>query len=288
MGMASVINDVLNRVCLDAQLLPVATHEVTAACAQLKNLQLTATDLIVQDRGYHSYRMFAAIAQANAHFVIRCKSKSGMRIADDMLAGHGSSDRITTIAMPEHLKNKPEYQGLPTSLRVRFVRVRLKDGSYEVLATSVLSRKRLSRADLKELYHLRWGIETLYGIMKTRLGLQNFSGYSEDAILQDFHATILLTGLETILTMGAEEYLSKQTGGHPKKVNKAVSFNAIKDRAFELFMSDTIPADEATEELTRLFLTNPTLVRKDRKPPRKVHPDNKVLDWYKRRRKITA
>jgi hypothetical protein len=288
MALASVFYDLLNHVSLNAKLLPVAIHEVSAACAQLKELKLTDTDLVVQDRGYHSYRMFSAIVQARANFVVRCKSKSGMQVVDDMLAGHSSDDRITTITMPEHLKDKLEYQGLAPSIKVRFVRIKLSNGSYEVLATSVLNRKKLSIDNLSEIYHMRWGSETFYGILKTRLGLENFSGYSEDAILQDFHATILLSGLETILTMDAEEHLSKQTAGYPKKVNKAVSFNAIKERAFELFMSDTIPADEASEELTRLFLTSPTLVRKDRNPPRKVHPNNKVLDWYKRRRKITA
>jgi hypothetical protein len=286
MALSSVVYDVLNRIALDARLLPVATHEVTAAVAQLKDMQLGPKDLVIEDRGYHSYRMMAAIVQTGSHFLIRCKRNSGMRVADDMLAGNGGSERIETIIMPAHLAKRQEYQGLPTTLRVRFVRVKLKDGSAEVLATSVLSRSKLTREDCKQLYHLRWGIETFYGILKTRLGLENFSGYSVEAIQQDFHAAVLLTGLESILTGQAAGYLARQKGGHPKQVNKAVSFNAIKEHAFALFMSDHIPSEQATEELTRLFLTSPTLSRKDRNPPRNRHPDNKVLDWYKRKRKI--
>jgi hypothetical protein len=292
MALASVYYDVLNHVALDARLFPVATHEVVAASDQLQSeslaSQLTGDNLIVKDRGYHSYRMLAVLSGAKAQFLVRCKRGSGMRVADDMLKGNGSSDRIATITLPAHLAGRPEYQRLPKSLKLRFVRIKLKDGSNEVLVTSVLDPCRLSRTDLKALYYLRWGIETFYGILKTRLGLENFSGYSVEAIQQDFHAAVLLTGLESILTRDAETMLAKQTGGYPKKVNKAVSFSAIKERAFELFMSDTISADAATEELTRLFLTSPTLIRKDRSPPRKRHPDNKVLDWYKRKRKITC
>ena len=104
------------------------------------------------------------------------------------------------------------------------------------------------------MYYLRWGIETFYGILKTRLGLENFSGYSPEAVRQDFFATIFLTGVESILTEDAEKQLNQQHSGHPKKVNKAVSFNAIKNRAFELFMSDA-PEEQTLEELTALFRT---------------------------------
>ncbi len=290
MALASVFYDVLNRVGLDAQLLPVATHEVTAAIAQLQGDsflagQLTPDDLIVQDRGYHSYRMLAVLAQTPAQFVVRAKRSSGMRVVDDMLTGGGSNDRIETVHLPEHLAERLGYQGLPTSLKLRFARIVLPDGSHEVLITSVLNKTKLSLADLKQLYRLRWGIETFFGILKNRLGLVNFSGYSVEAVRQDFFVTVFLGGVESIFIEDAETNLAKQRGGHPKKVNKAVSFNAIKDRAWELFTS-TAPRDQVIAELEALFLTSPTLIRKDRNPPRKRHPDNKVLDFYKRKRKV--
>lgn len=288
MALASVFYDALNRVSLDAHLLPVATHEVTAAISQLQGSflasQLTKDDLIVQDRGYHSYRMLGALSRTKAQFVVRGKRNSGMRVVDDMLNGGGSDDRIETVTLPEHLAERPEFQGLPAKLKLRFVRVRLKDGTIEVLVTSVLDPERLSVADLKELYYLRWGIETFYGILKNRLTLENFSGLSVEAIRQDFFMTVFLGGVESIFIEDAEDTLARQQGGHPKKVNKAVSFNAIKDRAWELFAS-TAPRVRVIEELEALFLTNPTLIRKDRNPPRKRHPDNKVLDWYRRKRK---
>lgn len=287
-ALASVCWDVLNRVAVDARLLPVKTHETTAAVDQLDALCqadiLSAADLVIEDRGYDCYRMMAAIRRTGAHFLIRCKRHSGMKVADEMLAGNGPDEQIVTIPMPEHLANREEYQGLPTSLSVRFVRVVLDNGTVEVLATSVLDDQQLTADDLRELYWLRWGIETFYGLLKTRLNLENFSGYSVEAIRQDFFATIFLCGVESIFTMDAEETLAKKKAGHPKKVNKAVSFNAIKSHAFELFYSNK-PIDQIMRKLDALFLMNPTLVRKDREIPRAVHPDGKVLSWYKRKRK---
>lgn len=296
MALASVCYDVLNRIALDAVLMPVKTHEVRAAIAHLHpkqwnpdfvitGLTFGPSDLFVEDRGYHSYPMMAVIAQTGAHFLIRCKQGSGMEGVDAMLRGKGADEQVVTVRLSAYLTKRQEYQGLPAELTVRFVRVILDNGTIEVLATSVLDATILSRDELKELYYLRWGIETFYGICKTRLSLENFSGYSVEAIMQDFFATVFLTGVETIFTADAEETLAGQKGGKPKKVNKAVSFNVIKEQAFTIFYDKAKPNEQRLEQLTRLFLTSPTVIRKDRKPPRKRHSDNKVLDWYKRKRK---
>jgi hypothetical protein len=111
-------------------------------------------------------------------------------------------------------------------------------------------------------------------------------GFSVEAIRQDFFMAVFLGGVESIFIEDAEDTLAKRKGGHPKKVNKAVSFNAIKDRAWELF-SSAEPREQVVEQLEALFLSNPTLIRKDRNPPRRRHPYNKVLDFSKWKRKIT-
>lgn len=60
------------------------------------------------------------------------------------------------------------------------------------LRLDLVSECRLFRTVLP----LRWGIETFYGLLKTRLGLGNFSGTGAEAVSQDFYATVYLTGLE--------------------------------------------------------------------------------------------
>ncbi|WP_408610393.1 transposase [Beggiatoa alba] len=59
-------------------------------------------------------------------------------------------------------------------------------------------------ADFKELYRLRWGIETFFGLLKTRLGLENFTGKSAESVYQDFYSTVYLTGVESILTESSQ------------------------------------------------------------------------------------
>lgn len=291
-ALGSILYDVMNRVVLHSLLLPCKTYEVNAARDHLAATKLTAKDLILYDRGYHSFLTMASTLKAGANFLIRCKRASGMKVVDEMLDGKGGDDRIETITMTREMSNKLLLENggivdesLPSELRVRFVRITLKNGDYEVLATSVLSREILSVADLAWLYYMRWGIETFYGVIKTRLGLENFSGYSEEAVRQDFFSTVFLCGLESIFILETEGELQKQKGGKAKKVNKAVSFNAIKNSAFELFISDR-PIDEILEKLTELFTTSPTIVRPDRNPPRKKPSNRKVLYWWQKKRKI--
>lgn len=281
-ALASVLYDVLNRVSLDAVLAPAHSYEVELAAGHLKHTK--TSDLVIYDRGYCSFRMLALATQASSEFLIRCHRNS-FRVANAMLDGDGPDDVNCEITANQKFLKNPENKGLPRTVTVRFVRVTLNNGEYEVLATSLLDQQAYPAADFKELYYLRWGIETFYGILKTRLTLENFSGYSVDAIRQDFFATIFLTGAETILTEDAEEGLAKQRGGQPKKVNKAVSFNLIKEHAFELFYSKA-PSEQRLEELTKLFMTSPTLIRKDRELPRNNPSSHHILGFWKRQRKI--
>jgi hypothetical protein len=283
MALGSVLYDVLNRISVDARLERCDAYEVDIAKAHLTHT--TDNDLVIYDRGYCSFRMMALAKQAKGDFLIRCRSRRSFRVAEEMLAGKGPDDVTVQIKPSKNTKVKIRKEGLPTTLTVRFVRVILDTGEYEVLATSLLDQERYPLSCFKELYYLRWGIETFYGTLKTRLNLENFTGLSPEAIRQDFFATIFLTGVESILTLEAEAKLTKQKGGLPKKVNKAASFNLIKEQAFELFYAKT-PSEQRLKQLTDLFLSSPTLIRKDRKPPRIEGSSRQVLNFWKRQRKI--
>jgi hypothetical protein len=63
-----------------------------------------------------------------------------------------------------------------------------------------------------------------------------------------------------------------------------VSFHAIKDRAFDLLLSEKDTAS-IIEQLAELFLTNPAATREDRSPPRKKTSARALLDFHKRQRK---
>jgi hypothetical protein len=280
-ALASVLYDVMNRVALDATLGRAKAYEVDLAINHLAHTK--TNDLLTMDRNYPSYRMLAELNQHQRDFVIRC-SASSFTVARQMLKGEGADSQIVTLTPCAQQMPLIHKLNLAVSLTVRFVRVRLKTGEYEVLVTSLQDDFLYPTADFLELYRLRWGIETFYGLLKTRLELENFTGIGVEAIKQDFYATVFLSGLESLLTDAAQAQLDAKKTQYPQMVNRAVSFNAIKNQALDLLFGD-MPIDPLLEKLTALFLTNPCLERNHRNPPRKNSSASVLLNYQKRQKK---
>lgn len=281
-AVASVLYDVLNRIVLTAELGKATAYEVDLAVQHLEHAR--PGDLLLMDRNYPSYRMLAELSRRNLDFVIRCSSSS-FSAARKMLKGEGPASRIVRLKPAAGRMPRFRKLGLPPTLTVRFVRVLLDTGEYEVLVTSLTDERSFVPEDFKELYYLRWGVETFYGLLKTRLALENFTGIKAEAVRQDFFSTLYLSGLESVLTADAQAQLDVRVTRQPLKVNRAVSFNVIKNQALSLLLTDT-PEEQLFELLTQLFLQSPSPVRPDRSPPRKKTSARGLLSFHKRRKKI--
>jgi len=79
--------------------------------------------------------------------------------------------------------------------------------------------------------------------IETRLELKNFTGIGAKAVRQDFHATMYLSGLESLLTEAAQTLLDAKATKYPQTVNRAVSFNAIKNLTLALLLTGGLETD---------------------------------------------
>ena len=282
-AMISVCYDVLNRICLDGQIAPLKSYEVTVALKHLPGLQ--PNDVLLTDRGYASYFWWATLIAKRQLFVCRCPQQSFAAV-QAMFTGTIAS-QIVTLYAPEKNARLIRKAGLPESITLRLVRVVLDNGTIEVLATTLLDEQKYPAASFKPLYHLRWGVETYYDIVKTRLVLENFTGKTVESVKQDFFATLFITGLESILTDEAQAQLDERTvtNRHPQSVNRAVSFNAIKNNLLDLFYKEP-DIDVLLDKLTRLFLTKP-ISAQDHNKSRKRSSDGKLRRYHKYTRKIS-
>ncbi len=80
----------------------------------------------------------------------------------------------------------------------------LDSGEMEYLVTN-LPKDQATDEKLKELYHLRWGIETKYNHLKNTLDLKNLSGKDALFLKQDFFATLTIANLIAFAIIDAEE-----------------------------------------------------------------------------------
>lgn len=102
-----------------------------------------------------------------------------------MLKGEGSSDQIVQLKVHHSKSKEIEEFKLAKEIRVRFVRMLLETGEYEVLVTNLLDEVEFPTDELTYIYYLRWGVEEFYAIIKTRLTLENFSGRTAHSIYQE-------------------------------------------------------------------------------------------------------
>lgn len=276
----SVLHDLLNNIVVDATISDSKTHEINITIDEhLKEVK--EEDLIIFDRGYPSYRLFATInSKYKANYLIRMKKNMYNKYTNILFDKESDIDDITVTIKPTYkeLKEICVEENLPQEIKVRFVKVVLDDGEIEVLATSVLDENILKTEDFKELYFKRWGIETFYEIMKNRLSLENFTGTSALAIKQDFYATMFISNMEALVTYELNEELKnedKKENKYEQKVNKSVSFNTIKNYAFELLYFPDKNIDEILDKIYQQLRTNKIAIRPDRKYARPTAKESK-------------
>jgi hypothetical protein len=263
----SALTDVLNRLVIHTRLVPWQQGERSLALEHFPHLQ--PEDVSLLDRGFASYELWAQFVAHQRWFVCRCPN-STFSVINQLFARNEAGRSVVLTLRPDARKlAEIRRAGLPQALTLRLVTVRLETGALEVLATNLLDEMLYPTAQFGELYHQRWGIETFYGLVKSRLDLENFSGLSAEAIRQDLHATIFLSNLESVLIQPAQAQLRQvsEHREHPAQVNHAVSFHALKSQIIELLLSEE-PISQVLPKLHRLFLANPVANRPRRKVPR--------------------
>ena len=260
--------DVLNDIIVLSDIKPYRYGETKMAFDALES---TINDAVtIYDRNYGSYRTIALHLwqEKESKFIIRAK-ESNRWIKDFIATGNQSS--MVTIYPSKKIIEKMNEQGFrvssKTGLTVRLVRVELEK-STEVLITNLLEHEGHATSEFKDLYNLRWRIETNISVQKNILQLESFSGLSVEAVKQDFYATILITNLHSLIIKDAQITVEKtKSSKYPLLVNKNKSFGWFKLNIVKLLLADDRPYD-ILKKLHDFFIKNVIPIRKGRSFPR--------------------
>ena len=101
MALSSVLYDVLNKVTIDSMLEPIYSSE--RACAQRHFQYTNSQDLILYDRGYNAFWLYALHQQQNRKFCMRVKA-SQMKMAQKFIESNKDEQIVYLKA------NKPSIQ----------------------------------------------------------------------------------------------------------------------------------------------------------------------------------
>lgn len=210
--------DVLNRIYTDVLVQTAADYNEFRACATMIDRSKLENIILVADRGYENYNIFAHAIEKGWKFAIRVKDKNSNGIASGLnLPPNDEFDiDITQIFSKKNTKTTKNagYKWMPVNqvfdylprksdktyeLSFRIIRFPIGSNSYEIIITN-LDRNIFDVKKIKEIYHLRWGIETSFRELKYAIGLTSFHARKPDFIKQEIYARLLLYNYCELIT----------------------------------------------------------------------------------------
>lgn len=234
----NTIYDVCSRLYVDASIHSGSKNsEASAAVDFVKCLPDKFPVIIVADRGYENYNLFAHVEERLFDYVIRIKDGSSngilsgisfpeedeFDIIQNLVITRKSSGPaavnpktykyFTKAARFDFIESSkaPDYE-----IQIRFVRFKLDSGEYEVLATS-LPQDVFTAEDLKELYHMRWNIETSYLLSKWVLGMVCYHSKKAENVKQEVYADLIMYNF--VMYICAHLKPKKHGKKHPRQIN---------------------------------------------------------------------
>jgi SRSO17 transposase len=167
--------------------------------------------IYIADRGYESYNLMAHINHLNRFYVIRVKDNHNGGFArifpkpDNDEYDVEYTRKFTRKMSKEYTKRKGEYVIIRHSydmdfftpehdmykMTFRIIRFKLPNGQYESIATNLPSNE-FTWQEIKEIYNLRWGIESSFRSLKYSVELNQFHGKREEYVLQETFARLIM------------------------------------------------------------------------------------------------
>jgi len=276
----STFYDLLNEIIVDSQIATYKTAELDLAIKHLDKSK--ENDLVILDRGYPAIWLFFLLSLQGTNYVARLQ-KNFIKEADEFWDLEEESKIIEIKECPYSSKERLDKLNINFKLlKLRLVKVILDNGEMEVLATSLLDEEKYPPLIFKELYFMRWGIETNYNHLKNQIEVENFTGLSKITIEQDFFANMFIANLQSIIIKDAKEELQKESKGnkYEYKINRNLSLSYMKDRIIKLFISND---PHYYDKMVQLFKIEPVPIRDGRKFNRKASVRKKKYFINKRR-----
>lgn len=244
--------------------------------------------LVTADRGYESFNNMAHVAEKGWYFLIRAKDVGSNGILSGLdlpaldpfdVAIDLSLSRKQTNEAKELLQDRNHYRFLSSKatfdylpprsrksdplvwyhLSFRAVRFSVPDGGFEVVLTNLPADLYPPDA-IRQLYALRWGIETSFRSVKYTVGLLYFHSKKAEYIRHEIVAKLIMYNLFELITT---HVVIPKKG---RKFDYQVNFSAAVHVSRMFYRGDISPPD-LEAHLSRAIVP----IRPGRKRKRKRH-----------------
>ncbi len=273
------IFDVLNEITLWGEIYPINKSEQEIVNENINQLPVNSLSLF--DRNFPSYTLIYLLQNQEAprHFVIRCGTN--WKEVKAFLSGSKQSKIVKLNPTQEAIAQLRKYGFIiksNTQVEVKLIKVLLKTGETEILMTNLFNQN-LSVDDFRQLYAMRWGIETSFGKLKNQLQTEIFSGHRVVCIKQDFYASIFIMNLQSMIKKQCEPFVLEISSKRKYKyqINNNISWAKMKNKIVKLFLENN--PEEILLTLQNTFIKNLEPIRPNRSLPR-IRKSKKLRGKY--------
>ena len=202
----SIAYDVLNDFIIDAAFTPLNVSERVHAKNHIEAVEKIIdlkNAIFIMDRGYASRELIELLSE-KSYYLFRLRSKFNVEIDALPIGSH-----IITL-----------YD----DIKVRIVKFTLPSGETETLLTNLFD---LDEAEFKDLYFKRWRVEVKYDVVKNKLEMPCFGGFSENVIMQDFWISMYLANMAAIAKNEADEKIKEERKDKDNKYEYQANVNTL-------------------------------------------------------------
>ena len=202
----SIAYDILNDFIMEANFSPLNVSERDHAqnhIEQVGKIIDLKDSVFIMDRGYASQELIELLSKKSL-YLFRLRTKFNTEIDALPLGSH-----IITMY---------------GDVKVRIVKFTLPSGEIETLLTNLFD---LDESEFKDLYFRRWRIEVKYDVVKNKLEMPCFSGFSENVIMQDFWISMYLANMAAIAKNEADEKIKEERLDKDNKYEYQANVNTL-------------------------------------------------------------
>ena len=233
--------DILNDLFLDAELQSI--HAMNEKAAFTRFLDTTADPnhkaIFIADRGSASYNIFAHAIHNDRFFLIRVPALFAKTVCPDnehwldkdiedqevcVHIGRCQTRQNRLLENYHYIPAKGHYDYIEAGckeaemLRLRVVKFPLSEGSYEYIVTN-LPKYGFSTDTIRELYRLRWGIETAYRHLKYAGNMVHIHSLRPDFLLQEIYGKLTMYNFSSFIAACTAEKAEKETDRYRYVIN---------------------------------------------------------------------
>lgn len=244
--------------------------------------------LVIADRGYESYNNMAHIQEKGWFFLIRIRDGDhGIKKSLDLPASKEYDVDISlkltrrqTNETKQLFKKRNHYRFISSTtpfdylpqkskkhdqvnyyeLGFRVVRFQITEDTYETVLTN-LDETNYPPDKIKQLYAMRWGIETSFRDLKYTIGMLNFHSKKVMCILQEIYAHLIMYNFSEMITSHVV------INNKPRKYTYRANFSIAVHMCRLFFHGKTTSPD-----LEAIIARNIIPVRPDRHRTRNLTP----------------